>query len=382
MNPIKIVVAGTANPHIPHYLNGYGRDTSTAEFIAVADFDEKRLDQAKTSLKSRPGTQFFSDWREMLDACPDAEAIMIGSDNKSHFEMFKEAVSRKLHIYSMKVVSMDTDECAKLLALTKDYDRTIQVELELHFRPQFQYAKKLVAAGTLGEIESIYLTNISQSPINYFPNWGDPELSYGKVVPIRPGADVFRGGALTDHPHPFDMIRWITGHEFKQVYAVSARNQRAHLKVEDHIAITGELDNGTKVFVNPSYSHLEEKVATRRLLWPKSLECNLKITGTKGYYATDFYDKHVYVVGNHHQSPDRLIVDGTGQVILRPDDSLMGCFAACVRGEREKPESSLADGIAAVNVMNAAYESVYQGKTISVKKQAPPQHLSGIHNGR
>lgn len=364
MNPVKIVVAGTANPHVPLYLRGVGRDVSSMEFIAVSDFEERRLIQAKEFLKGRPGVRFYSDWREMLDVCPKAEAVMIGSDNKHHFEMFKEAISRKLHIYSMKVVSMNEDECAELLALTRDYDRTIQVELELHFGPQFQYARKLVASGTLGAIKSVYLTNVSQSPINYFPNWGDPELSYGRIVPIRPGANIFRGGALTDHPHPFDLIRWITGGEFKKVFAVSAHNQRDHLKVEDHVAITGELNNGIKVFINPSYSNLEEKVATRRLLWPKSLECNLKITGTKGYYATDFLDKHIYVVGNNYQSPDRLIVDGTERVKLRPEDSLTGCFAQCVRGFRKKPESTLVDGIAAVKVMNAAYESIYHDKEI------------------
>jgi predicted dehydrogenase len=363
MKPVKILVAGTGNPHIPHYLKGSGRNISAIQFIAVSDFDETRLEQVKTVL---PETKLYSCWQEMLDAHPEAEAIMIGSDNKHHFEIFEEAVKRKLHIYSMKVVSMDESECCKMQQLATDYDRVIQVEFELHFCPQFQYAKKLIEQRKLGKIESIYLTNISQSPINYFPNWGDPELSYGSTVPIRPGADIYRGGALTDHPHPFDMIRWITGLEFKKIYAISGNNQRDHLKVEDHVAITGELTDGTKIFINPSYSHLEENIPERRLIWPKSLECNLKITGSEGYYAADYFDKHLYVVGNNHPSPNRLIVDGTGRVKLRNDDNLMGCFAACVRGQRAKPESSLADGIAAVNVMNAAYESIYHNREIEL----------------
>jgi hypothetical protein len=82
-----------------------------------------------------------------------------------------------------------------------------------------------------------------------------------------------------------------------------------HLEVEDHAAVTGELDNGVRYFINPSYSNLEEKVACRRLLWPKSLECNLKITGTRGYFVCDYFDRHAYVVGNNCASPDRLIVD-------------------------------------------------------------------------
>lgn len=358
MRPVKMVVAGTGNPHVMGYLRGADR-FSSIEYLAVADFDQGRLDRARSTLRYNERIKYYSEWRKMLDAHPEAEAIMIGSDNKHHLEMFREAISRNLHIYNMKVVSMDEDECREMQRLSINYDRVIQVELELHFSPQFRYAKTLVESGDLGETKSIYLTNISQSPINYYPNWGDPELSYGRVVPIRPGENIYRGGALTDHPHPFDLIRWITGKEFKKVYAVSARNQRDHLQVEDHVAITGELEDGTKVFINPSYSNLEEKIPTRRLLWPKSLECNLKITGTDGYYAADYFDKHFYVVGNHHQSPNRLIVDGTGRVRINKYQSTIKSFALCVRGKLNQPESTLDDSIAAVKVMNACYESIY-----------------------
>lgn len=361
MEPVKLIVAGSANPHVPGYLRG---KNPWINIIAVSDFDEARLNNDREFVKNNHNPVFYTDWRKMLDSHPEAEGIIIGSDNKHHMEMFKEAVSRDLHIYSMKVPTMDESEGAEMLRLTKDYKRVIQVELELHFSPQFRYARDLILSGKLGKVESIYLTNVSQCPLNYFPNWGDPELSYGKTVPIRPGADIFRGGALTDHPHPFDLIRWITGDEFKKIFAVSAVNQRSHIKVEDHIAMTGELVSGTKIFINPSYSNLEEKVPTRRLRWPKSLECNLKITGTKGYYATDYYDKPLYVVGPKYQSPDRLIVDMTGR--FKPDkyDCLMGCFSSCVRGRRERPETTLQDGLAAVKVMNAAYESVYRNEEV------------------
>jgi predicted dehydrogenase len=366
MNRIKIMVAGTANPHISPYLCGVGRNVNAMEVIAVSDFDDTRLDQAKKMLLERPQICFYSDYQAMFAAHPEADAVMIGSDNIDHFKMFQAAVAKKLHIYMMKVISMNEDECRRMVEIGRSYDRVVQCELELHSHPQFWQARHFVQSEALGTIKSIYLSNISQSPCNYFPNWGDPLLSYGKLIPIRPGSKVFRGGAITDHPHPFDLVRWITGHEFRTVSAISARNQRAHLSVEDHAAITGELDNGVKYFINPSYSNLEENMPARRLLWPKSLECNVKITGTKGYFSADFYDRHIYIVGNRCASPNRLIVDGTPRLSATKDHSLIGSFVDTIAGRRARPETTLEDDFAAIRVMNAAYESIYHNREIEL----------------
>lgn len=361
MKKRKVLIAGTANPHIPAYLHGLNRNTEGIEIVAVSDCDPVR--RAMIS-----GIPVYSDYRNMIEKHPEAEIIMIGSDNIDHFTMFQYALEKKLHIYMMKVISMDEAECREMIRLAEAADRVIQCELELRFNPQFQYAKKMIEAGALGEIESIYLTNISQSPCNYFPNWGDPVLSYGEKIPVHPGGTVYRGGAITDHPHPYDIIRWLTGAEFFTVNAVSAENQRSHLNVEDHAALTGRLTNGIPYFINPSYSNLEEKTNCRRLLWPKSLECNLKITGSKGYFACDYFDRFIYIVGNHFASPDRLIVDFADRLPPLDSNTLLGSFLETIAGNRKLPETGLNESYQAVRVMNAAYDSIFHNSTITLKR--------------
>lgn len=369
MKPVKMIVAGCANPHVAGYLRSIRDLKGIVEFLAVADGDETRLNRIRATLGDGAGVRFYQDIDQMLEAHPEAEAIMIGSDNCDHYPMCLKAFERGLHIYSMKVVSMDEEECSKLLQLQERSDRVFQVEFELHFSPQFAYARELVRSGELGEIKSVYMSNVSQCPICYYPNWGVPELSYGRRVPLYPGAEIFRGGALTDHPHAFDLLRWILGKEFRTVRAMSARNQRSYLEVEDHMVIAGEMEDGIKYMINPSYLNQEERGETRKLLWPKSLECNLRITGTKGFYSADYFDHAFYALGNNCDSPNRLIVH------LAPSerkDSLLGSFAKAVRGEREGPESTLEDGIAAVRVMNAAYESVYHDKLVELGASRVP----------
>lgn len=364
MHKPRTLLAGIANPHVPGYLRGANASSALIELLAVSDYDRQRLDLARSLLPNRPRTRFFADYVTMLDAFPEAEAVIIGSDNLHHFSMFTEAIRRNLHVYMMKVISMDETECQQMLKLAQNYDRQIAVELELHFSPQFRYARDLIASGRLGRIESVYLTNVSQSPCHYFPNWGDPLLSYGKVVPLRAGSRTCRGGAITDHPHPYDLIRWLFGHEFRNVRAISAPNQRDGLAVEDHAAMIGTLDDGTTILVNPSYSNLEEAVPSRRLLWPKSLECNLKITGSEGYFACDYFDRHAYIVGRNFSSPNRLIVDGTPRAGADPADSLMGSFVQAITGQRQRPETGLAEGYQAVRVMNAMYRSIAEEQEI------------------
>ena len=368
MKKYKALIAETGNPHIPGYIARSVQPESRIYIAAIADYDQGRLERSRKQCADPDNTRFYADYRQMFAENPDADIVIIGSDNIDHLKIFKDAMEYHYHIYMMKVISMDEAECREMMRLEKTYDKKIGVELELHFNSQFVKARELYRSGAIGELISVYLTNVSQSPCNYYPNWGSPELSYGKRVPLRPGDEVCRGGAITDHPHPYDVVRWITGHEFKTVRAFSSRNQRSHLMVEDHAAITGKLDNGVPYFINPSYSNLEEKCQERRLLWPKSLECNLKLTGTRGYISADFFDRHTLEVGNNVPSPDRLIVNGVPGLPIDPDDSLMGSFVATIEGRRERAETGLRESYEAVRVMNAAYDSIEQNREITLEK--------------
>lgn len=366
MNPLSLVIAGSANPHIPGYLRSLRQMEGEIRLVAFSEEDEGRRTAVCTMLAEQGiEVPLYDDFRVMLDRHPEAEAIMVGSDNAHHMPMYREAFARGLHIYSMKVVTMDVEEGVELLELQRGNDRVFRVELELRHRPQFQKARALVRSGALDKVRAISLSNISQSPICCFPNWGVPELSYGKRVPLTPGATRFRGGALTDHPHPFDLIRWLTGSEFTEVTAFSSRNQRDYLEVEDHFVLSGKLGDGTPVMINPSYSNLEERSPVRRLFWPKSLECNLKIFGETGCYYADYFDHPVLVMGERYASPNRLIVESTPPP--GKSNSMLQRFACQVRGSaRGVEDATLEDGLAAVKVMNAAYESLYRGATVEV----------------
>lgn len=376
MKPISIVVTSSANPHVKFYYEDLS-NTAFFNLEAICEEDPVRLKYAEDFFAAKGmKVSFYTDWRLMMEKHRGVDAVIVGSDNFHHHEQVMAAAALGKHVYSMKVLSMDEAQCREMIAACRKAKVLLQVELELHFNAQYRRMRERIRAGALGKLDALYISNISQSPICYYPNWGDPLLSYGKVVPIRPGETVCRGGALTDHPHPFDLARWLTGKEFKRVWAVSGKNMRPQLKVEDHVAITGELEGGTKIFINPSYAHLEEQANTRRLYWPKSLEVLVKAYGKKGLLAADYWHKPAYLIADGWPSPNRLMMDAAPRLsqgflpqkvsaVKLVGETRFGSFYLATQGKRAI-ESSGEDGLAAVRVMNACYESISTGKSVSL----------------
>ncbi len=365
MKPFSVMITGLANPHVPGYLSILEQN-DYAQLAAIADIDPVRLKAVEERFKDRfPQVKYYSDYKEMYRRHGDVEVALIGSDNNRHCVETVDAAETGHQVYSMKVMSMVEDECRTMIEAVKRNKVKMQVELELHFNAHIVQLRKELLAGKIGKVKAIYFSNISQSPINYYPNWGTPELIYGSRVPIRPGeTKVFRGGAITDHPHPFDLARWLTESEFAKVFAQSARNMRDHLEVEDHAAISAVMTNGVKVFINPSYAHLEEHVATRRLCWPKSLECMIRAVGEKGVLQCDYWQKPIQWLGDKLQSPNRLLWDMADQA---PNFGLGRFESFYLSVRRGRPiESTPEDGLANVKAMNAAYESISHNREVEV----------------
>ena len=147
-----------------------------------------------------------------------------------------------------------------------------------------------------------------------FALWGfslDPQASFGSVQHLKKGDPRYKGGALCDHPHIFDLIRHLTGSDFDYIYAEVAPNLRDGLKVEDMLMAIGKMKDGTSFLFDPSWSRLEEKIKVPGPGWerfPKRMEVNVTITGDKGMLTCDCFGPNVY----HNGAPnDRYTVQYT-----------------------------------------------------------------------
>ena len=179
---------------------------------------------------------------------------------------------------------------------------------------------------------------------------------------LKDGDDRFRGGALCDHPHIFDLIRWLTGSDFDYVYAAVAPNLRKDLPVEDMLLANGKMKDGTAFLFDPSWSRLEERIPVPAPGWevfPKRMEVNLVITGEKGVLVCDCFGPNVY----HNGAPnDRYTVQYT---YFDEWIGLIDEFVDCIRNGKQ-PMINLRWHKQTIQAMLGCYESIKTGQVANI----------------
>ena len=356
MKPIKIAILSLTHGHTRKYYQTLN-DNPGFDWVAVSAESEKVRDVFYQHGYDIPC--YMSD-KEMLDKHPDIEAVVMASANNRHIEQFRLCAERGIHILSMKVPTFDMDEYDEMISLVEESGIVCQVELEMHYNPVVNRMKKLFSEDELGVISGINATNITLSPVWAFPWQGVPEASYGKRIPLNAGNKRFRGGALCDHPHIFDMIRWLTNSEFDYIFAEVGPNIRVDIEVEDILLVNGKMKNGVSFLFDPSWSRLEERLEVPGPGWevfPKRMEVNFNISGEKGVMLADCFGPNVY----HNGAPnDRYTVQYT---YFDEWIGMMDEFIHRVR-ENEPPMINLQWHKKTIEAMNACYESIQTGQPV------------------
>jgi len=358
MQPVKIAMLSLTHGHTRKYYQTL-RDSPKLDWVAACAENQTVKERFDRSVS---GVPCYMNEEEMFDKHPDIEAVVLASANSEHLRQIRMCAERGIHILSMKIPTFDMAEYDEMIDLVERAGLVCQVELEMHYNPVVHRIKELVGAGAIGRIQAFQATNITLSPVWAFPWQGVPELSYGRRVPLSPTDARFRGGALCDHPHIFDLIRWLTGSDFAYVHAEVAPNIRTDLEVEDVLLVTGKMTDGTSFLLDPSWSRLEERLAEPGPGWevfPKRMEVNLTISGEKGVLAADCFGPNVY----HNGAPnDRYTVQYT---YFDEWIGLVDEFGDCIRNH-ETPQINLRWHRRSIEAMNACYESVATGQPVTL----------------
>lgn len=359
MRQVNLCISSLTHAHVRKYYQTLSSNAKL-NWVAVSCADKETAEHFKTL---GYGVPVYASTEEMLEKHPEIDGVVVASENNRHLEDMRLCCQFKKNILSMKVPSFNLGEYDEMIRMVDEADVICQVELELHYNPTALRALELVKNGAIGEVLSFNATNITLSPVWAFPWQGVPEISYGSKVPLRQGDSRFRGGALSDHPHIFDMLRWATGSDFDYVFADVADNIR-DICEEDLLFVTGQMKNGCKFLLDPSWSRLEEKLKRPGPGWevfPKRMEVNYSIVGTKGVIQADCFGPNVYFNGGPNR---RYTIQYT---YFDEWIGMMDEFCDCILNHKQ-PKINLRWHRQTIEAMVRSYESIATGAPVYVNR--------------
>jgi myo-inositol 2-dehydrogenase/D-chiro-inositol 1-dehydrogenase len=169
------------------------------------------------------------------------DGVLIAAATNAHPELLAAAVDAGLPVFCEKPISGDIVEARALAERIAGRDERVQIGYPRRFDTGYVAARAAVASGELGWLHTVRATTL------------DP-------APPPPGYVAVSGGIFRDcSVHDFDAVRWVTGREVVEVYAVGGNRADAALGTRfadvpdvDTAATTLTLDDGTLVLVSNS----------------------------------------------------------------------------------------------------------------------------------
>ena len=186
-----------------------------AEIKAISDV--KITEELTAWAKSMGIPEVYDDYKKILQD-PEIDAVLVCSSTNTHAPISIEAVQAGKHVFCEKPVDADPAKIREVLAAVEKAGVKFQVGFNRRFDHNFKAIKDRVAAGDIGEPHVIRVT--SRDP-------EAPPIEYVKVS----------GGMFFDMTiHDFDMIRYLSGSEVEEVFAVGT------VLVNPEIGKAGDID--------------------------------------------------------------------------------------------------------------------------------------------
>lgn len=185
--------------------------------LVVADADADRA----RALADKLGARALRVPEDLFGAGLDA--LVIAAPTAAHAELIRRGVRAGVPVFCEKPVALDV---ASTLDVRDEVERAgayVQIGFQRRFDAGYTAAREALRAGEIGDLHRVHLVTADQAP---------PPADY---LPAS-------GGLFRDcHVHDFDALRWVTGREAVEVYALGS-NRGA-----DYFRSAGDIDNSAAV---------------------------------------------------------------------------------------------------------------------------------------
>jgi len=196
--------------------------------VVVADADPSRARLTADKL----GVEFAADVDALF--ATELDGLVVAAATDAHPELILRAVDAGIPVFCEKPVARDIDGTLRVVERIAASDVPVQIGFQRRFDAGYTAARAAIADGRLGWIHTLRATTCDPAP---------PPAEY-----IATSGGFFRDCSV----HDFDVIRWVTGREVVDVYAVGANRGADFFRAADDVDTVGvvmTMDDGTLALV-------------------------------------------------------------------------------------------------------------------------------------
>lgn len=332
MKKTKIAVAGLGRIGKIH-LDNLCRNSDGMEVVAVMDL----LEESAQIAAGYGISQLFTDFDDLI-ALEEVEAVVICSPTDTHADYVIRAARAGKHIFCEKPLDLSLDRVKEVLQVVEECDVKLMLGFNRRFDPNFERIRNMVMNGSVGDPQILKIT--SRDP-------GPPPISYIKVS----------GGIFLDMAiHDFDMARYISDKEVKEVFAA------ATVKVDPEIGEAGDFDTVviTLIFEDDTLAVIDN---SRKAVY--GYDQRLEVFGSKGMACADnnFPNNHRLFTseGISGDLPLHFFLERYQESYVKE----MKAFAEALQPGNEMPVGAM-DGLMSIVIGLAATKSAREKRPVRI----------------
>ncbi|MDD3470496.1 MAG: Gfo/Idh/MocA family oxidoreductase [Thermoguttaceae bacterium] len=336
---IGIGVIGTGRAGMIHARNFASGVVPGAEIVAIAE----PMEASRTAAAQELGVDadsVYADYRELLEN-PRVNAVIVVTPTKFHREIVVAAAAAGKHILCEKPMAMNVTECDAMLDAVRAARVKLQIGFMRRFDVGFQAAKQRIESGEIGRV--VQVKSLTHGPTTPKPWMYDLQQSNGPLAEVN--------------SHDIDAIRWFTGGEFQEVYAIAGNYRspdavRGYPDFYDNVLLTARMSNemqgmiGGAQGVKYGYDSRCEILGEHGLITVGSLSGNTVVSYMPNGAEHDIVHSWMNLFIDAYRAED---ID----------------FVRCIR-EDDTPRATGVDGRAAVMVVNAGNQSIVERRPVTL----------------
>jgi len=246
-----------------------------SELVLICDLDEKRA----RKLARRFGCDYTAETRDIARR-DDIQAVSIATPDFAHTKVALEMIRAGKDLLIEKPLATTTREADRIIRAARQAGVRVMVDFHNRFSPPFVRAKADIDAGALGTVVSGFarLSNRSTVPLKWL-SWAG-----------RSGPQWFL------FPHVVDLVRWLTGQEATEVFAIATKGVLKAKGVDayDTVQALVRFERGSIEF-DTSWILPDS--------WPSNIDFVVELIGTKGTLNVDAERQLLEVAGKRLEHP-------------------------------------------------------------------------------